>query len=111
MNAPEDYDDKIECLNTHPDLLPPADNKKKKLLERDSAVLVKALKPRVVPCASKAAMKAISPRVSPRGTVVPAHAIRSQMALKKAFQSYEKTIRSGLVMWRPLQASRKAASL
>ena len=44
MNVPEDYDDKIEHLNTHPDLLPPPDNRKK-LLKRDRAVLVKALKP------------------------------------------------------------------
>ena len=60
MSVPEDYDDKIEHLNTHPDLLPPFDDEDK-LLERDSAVLVKALTPRVLPRASKATAKAISP--------------------------------------------------
>ena len=44
MNVPEDYDEKIEYLNTHPDLLPPPDDQEK-FLERDSAVIVKALTP------------------------------------------------------------------
>ena len=60
MDIPEDYDDEIEHLNTHPDILPPADDKKK-LLGRDSAVLVKALTPRELPRDTKAAVKAISP--------------------------------------------------
>ena len=42
MNVAEDYDDKIEYLNTHPDLLPPADNNDK-LLARDYVVLCKPL--------------------------------------------------------------------
>ena len=42
MNVAEDYDNKIEHFNTHPDLLPPADDGDK-LLVSDSVVLVKAL--------------------------------------------------------------------
>ena len=42
MNVAEGYDDEIERLNTHLDLLPPADNDDK-LLESDSVVLCKAL--------------------------------------------------------------------
>ena len=41
MNVPEDCDNKIEHLNTFPDLFPPADEEDK-LLARDIAVLVKA---------------------------------------------------------------------
>ena len=42
MNVTEDYDDKIEHSNIHPDILTPADNDDK-LLESDSVVLCKAL--------------------------------------------------------------------
>ena len=38
INVAEDYDNKIEHLNMHPNLLPPADNSDK-LLENDSMVL------------------------------------------------------------------------
>ena len=55
MNVPEDYDNKIERLNMHPDLLPPPDDEKK-LPERDGAVLIKALEQRVLPRPSKATM-------------------------------------------------------
>ncbi len=41
MNVPEDYDDEAEHLNTHPSLLPPADEGEK-VLEADSEVLTKA---------------------------------------------------------------------
>ena len=43
MNAPEDYDKKIERLSMHPDLLPPADDDDQ-LLATNSTVLVKTLK-------------------------------------------------------------------
>ena len=43
MNVAEDYDDITECLNMHPDLLPPGDNEGK-LLESGSVVFHKALK-------------------------------------------------------------------
>ena len=42
MNVSQDYDDDVERLNTHPDLLPPAEDTEK-LLKEDRAVLVKAL--------------------------------------------------------------------
>ena len=42
MNVAEDYDEKIEHLNMHTDLLPPADNNDK-LLARDCVALHKAL--------------------------------------------------------------------
>ena len=98
MNVPEDHYDEIEHLNTHPDLLPPADDEKK-LLERDSVVLIKALTPRVLPCTSKAIVKAISTRVAPCGTVAPTQAIRPR-----------KAIYLGIVTRRPLQASKKATN-
>ena len=61
MNVSEDYDDKIERLNTtYPDLLPPAEDTEK-LLQEDRVVLVKALMPQVVTRDTKAAVKAISP--------------------------------------------------
>ena len=42
MNVAKDYDNKMEHLNTHPNLLPPADNNDK-LLARDCVALHKAL--------------------------------------------------------------------
>ena len=42
MNVPEDYDDEVEYLNTHPYLLPPADDDDK-ILVSNSVVLHKAL--------------------------------------------------------------------
>ena len=38
MNVPEDYNDEVEHLNTHPDLLPPADDDSK-LLVSDSVII------------------------------------------------------------------------
>ena len=91
MNVSEDYDDEIECLNTHPDLLPPAEDTEK-LLQEDRAVLVKALSPRVLPRDTKAAMKAIRPRVAPCDTLALRNGIPPRVALKKAFQSYGKAV-------------------
>ena len=42
MDVPEDYDDQVECLNTHWDLLPPADDNSK-LLMSNNVLLYKAL--------------------------------------------------------------------
>ena len=75
MNISEDYDDEIERLNTHPDLLPRAEDTEK-LLEENKAVLVKALTSKAVPHDTKATVKAIRPRVTPRGTVAPRNGIR-----------------------------------
>ena len=47
-NVPEDYDNKIEHLNTHHDLFPSAGDDDK-LLATNIVVLVKALKQRLVP--------------------------------------------------------------
>ena len=58
MNVSEDYDDDTEHLNTHPDLLPPAEDTEK-LLAADRAVLVRALSPRVLPRDTKAAVRVI----------------------------------------------------
>ena len=58
MNVSEDYDDEIESLNTHPDLLSLAEDMEK-LLGEDRAVLIKALSPRVLPHDTKSAVKAI----------------------------------------------------
>ena len=60
MNVSQDYDDDVERLNTHPDLLPPAEDMEK-LLKEDRAVLVKALMSKVLPRDTKAAVKAIGP--------------------------------------------------
>ena len=79
MNVSEDYEDEIEHLNTHLDLLLLAEDTDK-LLEEDRAVLVKALLPRVLPRDTKAAVKAISLRVAPRGTLAPRNSIRPRVA-------------------------------
>ena len=60
MNVSEDYDDELEHLNMHTDLLPPAEDTEK-LLAEDRVVLVKALSSRMVPYDTKAAMKDIRP--------------------------------------------------
>ena len=93
MNVSEDYDEKVEHWNTHPDLLPQTDNKDK-LLPRDSAVLVKALEPRVVPRDIRATVKAIRPQVVKRGTVASIQAINPQVVLRKASKNQEKAISS-----------------
>jgi hypothetical protein len=100
MNVSQDYDDDVERLNTHPDLLPPAEDTEK-LLKEDRAVLVKALTSKVLPKDTKTAAKANSPRVAPRGTVAPRNSIRPQVApkngirpQKKAYQSYEDILSS-----------------
>ena len=82
MNVSEDYDDKIERLNTHPDLLLQAEDTEK-LLQENMAVLVKALTSKAVPHDTKATVQAISPRVAPRGTVAPRIGIRPRVAPKK----------------------------
>ena len=79
MNVSEDYHGKIERVNPHPDLLPPAEDMEK-LLEEDRVVLIKVLTPRVVPRDTKAAVKAVSPRVAPGGTVAPRNGIRLYLA-------------------------------
>ena len=103
MNVPEDYDDDVERLNTHPKLLPPAEDTEQ-LLKEDRAVLVKALTSKAVPRDTKAAVKAISPRMAPRGTVAPRKSIRPRVApkdgirprvgLKKTCESYAEAISS-----------------
>ena len=120
MNVSEDYDDDIERLNTHPDLLPPAEDTEK-LLQENRAVLIKALTPRVVPRDTKAAAKAISLRVVPLGTVAPRksirlrvapkNGIRPRVALKQAFQSYEKAISSGAFTRKAFKARETPTSL
>ena len=60
MNVSEDYDDEIEHLNTHQDLLPRAEDTEK-LLQENRAILVKALMSKAVLRDAKATVKAISP--------------------------------------------------
>ena len=60
MNVSQDYDDDIERLKTHLDLLPPAEDTEK-LLKEDRAVLVKALTSKAISRAPTAATKANSP--------------------------------------------------
>jgi hypothetical protein len=103
MNVSEEYDDEVERLNTHPDLLPPAEDTKE-LLRKNTAVLIKALTSKALPRDTKAAVKAISERVAPGGTVAPRSGIRPRaapkkgikprVALKQGFKSYQKTISS-----------------
>ena len=103
MNVPEEYDDEVERLDTHPDLLPPAEDTKE-LLRKNTAVLIKALTSKALPRDNKAAVKAISERVAPGGTVAPRSGIRPRaapkkgikprVALKQGFKSYQKTISS-----------------
>ena len=83
---------------------------KEKFLERDSAVLVKALKPPMVPLVTKATMKAICPRVVPRSTLAPGQAIKPQVALRKAFKMYEKAISSRVVPSKALTACEKTVT-
>ena len=59
MNVSEEYDDEIERLSTHPDLLPRAEDTEK-LLEVNKAVLDEALTSKVVPKDTKSAVKAVS---------------------------------------------------
>ena len=60
MNVSEDYDDDIKRLNTHPDLLPHAEDTEK-LLQENRAVHIQAVMSKAVPRNTKAAVKAISP--------------------------------------------------
>ena len=73
-------------------------------MQENRAVLVKALTSKAVPRDTKATVKAISPRVAPHGTMAPRNGTRlraahkngicPRVALKQAFQSYEKAISS-----------------
>ena len=95
-------------MNTHPDLLLPAEDTEK-LLAEDRALLVKALTPRVLPRGTKATVKAIGPQVAARGTVAPKN--RARVALKKALQSYEKAIITGVVTRKAFKARETPTSL
>ena len=79
MNVQENYDDKAERLNTHPDLLPPADDEDQ-ILATNNAVLVKALKQQVAP------HKATSDSVVLKSRVVTCKASRNNLALIKALK-------------------------
>ena len=115
MNVSEDYDDKIKCLNTHPDLLS-RDEDMEKRLQENRKVIVKALTSKAVPHDTKATVKAIGSQVAPHGTVAPRNGIRlrvapnngiwPQVALKQAFQSYKKAIRSDAFTYKVFRARR-----
>ena len=85
MNVSEDYDGKIERLNTHPDLLPRAEDMKK-LLQENRALIIKALTSKAVPRDSKATIRAISFQVAPRGTVAPQIGIKPRVAPQNSIQ-------------------------
>ena len=85
MNVSQDYDHDVERLNTHPDLLPPAEDMEK-LLKEDRAVRVNALTSKAISRDPKAATKAISPQVVPRGPVATRKGIRPRVALKNGIR-------------------------
>ena len=87
MNVSEDYDDKVECLNMHPDLLPPAYDGDK-LLASGSVVLVKALKQQVAPRKDASDSVVLKPwvvrRKVTRNNLVLVKALEKQVAPHKA---------------------------
>ena len=103
MIVSEVCDDKIVHLNTHPDLLPPAEDTEK-LLAADRAVLIKSLSPGVLPCDIKTAVKAIRPRVAPK------HGIQPRVALKTAFKEYKQDISYGGVARKAFKARETSTS-